>query len=109
MEGLKTWLIDAFPNLTEDRIVSVLEELENNGCHTVEDLTYVDCDIDLASVLRPVERRKLAAKIAMNAQPSTCKCASYLLLQIQVFLFYLLKRLMYIGKYYKNIRSVAQC
>lgn len=55
MDELKSWFTDALPDLTEDRVISVIAELAINGCRTVGDLEFVDCDADLGQVLLPVE------------------------------------------------------
>lgn len=70
MEELKNWFVAALPGL-EDRLQSVVDELNKIGCRSIANLAFVNFDEDINAVLLPIERRKLKTKLA-----TTGKCFS---------------------------------
>jgi hypothetical protein len=64
----------ALPNLDSDKLVEVVQHLQENGCSTYEDLQFMDCEQDLGALLRPFDVRKVKAKkMEMFTVNTQCK------------------------------------
>lgn len=60
---MKSAILYALPGLSSMKVEEVLAHLTSLGFSEMNDLKYLECEKDLATILLPLERRKLAGRI----------------------------------------------